>query len=348
MDRATLTAVTSPEPMRALITGATGFVGPHLTSHLMGHGDDVTGIGHGDGPDLLDAEGWTQLVARAKPDVIYHLAGFSDVGRSWKAPREAFRLNAEGTMSVLEAARLNKVKRVVVVSSADVYGIASPASLPLAESAPIQPRSPYGASKQAAEALAHQYSRGWGLDVIVVRPFNHIGPGQSTNFFAPAIATKIARAELAGGGKVTHGDLSPERDFTDVRDVVRAYRLIATAGRNGCTYNVCTGKAVAMSSILDHLIGAAMVPISTEPDPELVRPVDLPVLRGSFDALQKDTGWEPSIELNETLADVLSDARQRITDPEDSADPGTSTDPANRNATDSDKRHHAAAKDLPS
>lgn len=305
--------------MRALITGATGFVGPHLVAHLESAGDQVTGIGHANGPDLLDGDAWQRLVSDAQPEVIYHLAGFSDVGASWKNPRSAFRLNAEGTMSVLEAARLNDVQRVVVVSSADVYGIASPASLPLAESAPIQPRSPYGASKQAAEAIAHQYSRGWGLDVIVVRPFNHIGPGQSPNFFAPAIATKIAKAEVAGGGLVTHGDLSPERDFTDVRDVVRAYRLIATNGRNGSTYNVCTGKAVAMSSILDDLISAAMVPISTEPDPELVRPVDLPVLRGSFDTLREDTGWEPSIELNETLVDVLADARQRIAEPHDDA-----------------------------
>lgn len=312
-------AVTLSEPMRALITGATGFVGPHLIAHLESAGDEVTGIGHSNGPDLLDGDAWQQLVGETQPDVIYHLAGFSDVGASWKNPRGAFRLNAEGTMSVLEAARLNDVQRVVVVSSADVYGIASPASLPLAESAPIQPRSPYGASKQAAEAIAHQYSRGWGLDVIVVRPFNHIGPGQSPNFFAPAIATKIAKAELAGGGLVTHGDLSPERDFTDVRDVVRAYRLIASNGRNGSTYNVCTGKAVAMSSILDDLIGAAMVPISTEPDPDLVRPVDLPVLRGSFEALHQDTGWEPSIELNETLTDVLTDARQRIAEPHDDA-----------------------------
>lgn len=314
--------------MRALITGATGFVGPHLAAHLAEQGDDVTGVGHHDGPDLLDQAGWVQRVGQTAPDVIYHLAGFSDVGRSWKQPLESFRMNAEGTFSVLEAARANDVGRVVVVSSADVYGIASPASLPLTEDAPLQPRSPYGASKQAAEALAQQYSRGWGLDVIVVRPFNHVGPGQSPNFFAPAIATKIARAELAGGGEVSHGDLSPERDFTDVRDVVRAYRLIATSGRNGATYNVCTGRAVAMSTILDALIDAAMVPVSTVPDPELVRPVDLPVLRGSFEQLHRDTGWEPSIDLDTTLADVLSDARSRITDPaEASAAAADSKDP---------------------
>ena len=302
--------------MRALISGATGFVGPYLARHLEAAGDQVVAVGHQNGPDLLDADGWGDTIAAQQPNVIYHLAGFSDVGASWKHPVEAFQLNAQGALSVLEAARQHHVDRVIVVSSADVYGIASPASLPLTESAPLQPRSPYGASKQAAEAIAQQYHRGWGLDVIVVRPFNHIGPGQSANFFAPAIASKIALAELEGGGVVTHGDLSPERDFTDVRDVVGAYRLIAANGKSGATYNVCTGRAVAMSTILDRLIAGSTVSISTKPDPELVRPVDLPVLRGSFDALREDTGWEPSTPLNDTLSDVLDDARQRITDAE--------------------------------
>ncbi len=300
--------------MRALVSGATGFVGPYLVRHLEEHDDHVSAVGHQDGPDLLDSDGWADLIKSEAPDVIYHLAGFSDVGASWKDPQTSFRLNAEGTLSVLEAARRAEVKRIIVVSSADVYGIASPASLPLHESAPLQPRSPYGSSKQAAEAIAQQYCRGWGLDVIIVRPFNHIGPGQSANFFAPAIASKIANAELAGGGVVTHGDLSPERDFTDVRDVVRAYRLIASEGKIGATYNVCTGRAVAMSTILDSLIEASHVPITTEPDPELVRPVDLPVLRGSFAALHEDTGWEPSIPLSDTLSDVLADARERTGD----------------------------------
>ena len=303
--------MTSREPQRALITGATGFVGPHLIRHLEASGDTVVAVGHQDGPDLLDAAGWGQTFADEQPDVVYHLAGFSDVGASWKRPAEAFRLNAEGTLTVLEAARLEKVPRVIVVSSADVYGIASPASLPLTESAPLQPRSPYGSSKQAAEAVAQQYYRGWGMDVIVVRPFNHIGPGQTPNFFAPAVAAKIARAELEGEGVVTHGDLSPERDFTDVRDVVRAYRLIAAEGRSGATYNVCSGRAVAMSSVLDTLISASSVAVTTKPDPDLVRPVDLPVLRGSFDRLRDDTGWEPAIPLEEALIDVLTDARSR-------------------------------------
>ena len=300
--------------MRAFITGAAGFVGPHLRAHLEAAGDSVMATDTDTGPDLLNHDGWRDLISTAAPEVIYHLAGWSDVGASWQSPLEAFRVNAEGTMAVLEAARLAGVDRVVVVSSADVYGIASPASLPLTEDAPVQPRSPYGASKEAAEAVARQYHRGWGLDVIVVRPFNHIGPGQSPRFVAPAIAAKIAAAEAAGGGEVTHGDLSPERDFTDVRDVVTAYRLIAERGRAGATYNVCSGRAVAMSTILDHFVDMSTVPVTTKPDPALIRPVDLPVLRGSHAALTADTGWEPSIDLSDTLAVVLNDARSRITD----------------------------------
>lgn len=319
--------MTSSPPTQALITGASGFVGPHLTEHLEASGDAVTGTDLGNGPNLLDHAGWQDFVADIAPDVIYHLAGWSDVGSSWKSPVDAFRVNAEGTLAVLEAARRNRVARVVVVSSADVYGIASPASLPLTEDAPVQPRSPYGASKEAAEAIARQYSRGWGCDVVIVRPFNHIGPGQTPNFVAPSIAAKIATAEAAGGGLVTHGDLSPERDFTDVRDVVRAYRLIATAGRAGATYNVCTGRAVAMSTILETLIGHATVPISTKPDPTLVRPVDLPVLRGDHTALTADTGWEPSIPLADTLLDVLEDARQRADGPPSTPPPVASTLP---------------------
>ncbi len=295
--------------MRALITGSSGFVGPHLLAHLEEAGDSVIAADTHNSPDLADHEAWCSELADDTPDVIYHLAGWSDVGASWHSPLPAFAANAAGTLSLLEAARKAGVGRVIVVSSADVYGIASPASLPLTEDAPAQPRSPYGASKEAAEAVARQYYRGWGLDVIIVRPFNHIGPGQSTRFVAPAIAAKVAAAEVAGSGEVTHGDLSPERDFTDVRDVVRAYRLIADQGRAGATYNVCTGRAVAMSSILEHFVSLATVPISTRPDPDLIRPVDLPVLRGSHAALTADTGWEPSIPLTDSLSDILEEAR---------------------------------------
>ncbi len=297
---------------RALITGADGFVGPHLADHLREAGDDPVGTDLATGPNLLDAQGWIDLVGTIKPKVIYHLAGWSDVGSSWKSPNMTQRVNAEGTLNVLEAARLGDVSRVLIISSADLYGAVDPVNLPLTEDAPVQPSSPYGASKQSAEAIARQYVRGWDLDVVIARPFNHIGRGQSVQFAVSAFADRVARCEVTGGGTVAHGDLSARRDLTDVRDVVQAYRLLALQGRPGEIYNVCSGATISMQEILDHLIAHSSVDVTTEIDPSLLRPVELPVLLGSHAKLTADTGWAPSIDLSDTLADVLADARQRL------------------------------------
>ncbi len=296
----------------AFITGADGFVGPYLRRHLVECGDSVSGSGQENGPDLLDLDGWVELFASEKPDVVYHLAGWSDVGGSWDDPRTTLRVNAEGTMSVLEAARRSGASRVIVVSSSDVYGIVEEAELPLTEDSHNRPTTPYAASKLAAEAVAAQYQRGWGLDVIIARPFNHIGPGQSPRFVTAAFAERIAGCEIDGGGVVSHGDLSPRRDLNDVRDVVRAYRLLATQGQAGHTYNICSGNAVAMADVLSTLIDQATVEISTEVNPEFLRPIDLPVLQGSHHKITQHTGWEPAITLSESLGDVLQAARQRL------------------------------------
>lgn len=296
----------------AFITGVDGFVGPYLQRHLADCGDSVSGSGKGNGPDLLDLDGWVDLFASEEPDVVYHLAGWSDVGGSWDDPRTTLRVNAEGTMSVLEAARQSGAARVIVVSSSDVYGIVDEAELPLTEDSPCRPTTPYAASKLAAEAVAAQYQRGWDLDVVVARPFNHIGPGQSTRFVTAAFADRIARCEVEGGGVVTHGDLSPRRDLNDVRDVVKAYRRLASDGQAGHTYNICSGNAVAMADVLSSLIEQSAVDISTEINPEFLRPVDLPVLQGSHNKITHHTGWEPAITLSESLGDVLEAARQRL------------------------------------
>lgn len=296
-----------------MITGAGGFVGPHLLSHLRAASDEAIGTDLSSGPNLLDADGWISFVRDMKPTTIYHLAGWSDVGTSWQSPNMTQRVNAEGTLNVLEAARQADVARVVIVSSADLYGTVDPAVLPLTEDAPVQPRSPYGASKQAAEAIARQYVRGWGLDVVIARPFNHIGVGQSAQFAIAAFADRVARVELAGGGVVSHGDLSARRDLTDVRDVVRAYRLLAHKGTPGQVYNICSGATISMQEVLDHLIAQATVPIQTQVDPKLLRPVELPVLLGSHARLTADTGWTTQHDLSDTLDDVLADARRRLT-----------------------------------
>ncbi len=298
--------------MKALITGAGGFVGPHLIAELRAAGDDVVGLDLRSGPNLLDADGWRATVADEQPDVIYHLAGWSDVSGSWHEPAQTFQVNAVGTLSILQAAEAAGTDRVILVSSADLYGTVTPDDQPITESHPVQPRSPYGASKQAAEALGMQHHRAFGLGVIIARPFNHLGAGQSPRFAAPAFAGQVAEAERQGGGAVAHGDLSAQRDLTDVRDVVRAYRLLAAEGRPGEVYNICSGTAVSMQSVLDRLIAQASVPISTSIDPARLRPVELPILQGSFEKLHGATGWEPTHSLDDTLTCVLDDARTRV------------------------------------
>ena len=297
--------------MKALITGAGGFVGPHLVRDLEADGAEATGLDLRTGPDLLDADGWRRALDEHRPDVLYHLAGWSDVGGSWERPFETFRVNALGTLAVIEAAVAAKTERVILISSADVYGPVPVAEQPITEQHPPRPHSPYGVSKQAAEALAFQAHRAHELGVVVVRPFNHIGAGQSTRFVAPAFASQIAAAERVGGGEIRHGDLSARRDMTDVRDVVRAYRLLAERGEPGEVYNVCRGSAIAMADLLDGLIRLANVPVTTAVDPGRLRPVELAVLEGSHAKLTEATGWTPRIPLSETLTDILDDARAR-------------------------------------
>lgn len=299
---------------RALVTGANGFVGGHLVAHLTEAGDEVitTDRTHG-GPDLLDPDGWRALLADVRPEVVYHLAGDADVGGSWHRPLATFRSNAEGTLNVLVAAREAGVARVLHVGSADIYGRVAEADLPITEDHPVDPVSPYAASKAAAELLAHQAVRGYGLDVVCVRAFNHLGPGQSERFVAPAIALRIARNELTGGEEVPVGNLSPRRDVTDVRDVVRAYRLLMERGRTGVAYNVCSGHALAVAEIAERLLGLARHPMRLVADPDLARPVDTPVLVGSAERLAADTGWEPRIPIETTLEDLMADCRERAT-----------------------------------
>jgi GDP-4-dehydro-6-deoxy-D-mannose reductase len=301
--------------MRALVTGGRGFVGTHLVAHLAEVGDDVTVVDHADGGvDICDPDATRAAFLAARPEVVYHLAGFADVGASWADPGAALRLNAFGTLNVLEACRSAQVGRVVCVASADVYGMVTEAELPLDEDAEIRPVSPYAASKVAADALAQQAHLGHGLGVIRVRPFNHIGPGQSEHFVAPALAGRIARAERDGDDAVAVGNLTPRRDLTDVRDVVRAYRLLAEHGEAGAVYNICTGRDVAIQELADELLRMAERPLRLDPDPDLLRPVDLPVLRGDPGRLRAATGWEPRIPLEQTLRDLLDDLRARVRD----------------------------------
>lgn len=299
--------------MRALVTGAGGFVGTHLVTHLQECGDTVhrtdTAI---DGLDITDVEGVSKLLGETQPDVIYHLAGWADVGASWANPAAAFRVNADGTLNVLLAALEHGIDRVLIVSSADVYGVVDEASLPITEDTPLRPVSPYAASKVAADFLGLQAYLGRGLAVLRVRAFNHLGPGQTDKFVAPALASRIARNELEGSDEIPIGNLSARRDFTDVRDVVRAYRMIVTGGEPGEVYNVCSGRDVAVSELADELLAHASRQMHFVTDESLLRPVDVPVLRGDHAKLTAATGWEPQIALERTLADLLDDWRRRL------------------------------------
>jgi GDP-4-dehydro-6-deoxy-D-mannose reductase len=300
--------------MRAVVTGGLGFVGRHLVEHLRASGDDVTVVDH-QGPhpvDILDGASVRAAIGDARPDAVYHLAGWADVGASWTNPAGVLRSNAEGTLHVLEAARAAGVHRVLSVASADVYGMVTEADLPLTEASPVRPTSPYAASKVAADALAHQAFLGHGLGVIRVRPFNHVGPGQSENFVAPALAARIARAERDSLDEIPVGNLTPRRDVTDVRDVARAYRLLVERGAPGEVYNVCSGRDLAIQELADHLVGLAKRPIALVRDPSLERPVDLPVLRGDASKLQAATGWAPEIPIEQSLVDLLEDLRARV------------------------------------
>lgn len=298
----------SLRPMRAFVTGGHGFVGTWLCAHLEAEGDEV--VAPGGEVDVTDAAALRACMASAQPEAVYHLAGLAHVGRSWEEPGEYLRVNGMGTLSVLQAARgCAEVPRVLVVSSAEVYGRVVAADLPVTENAPLRPVSPYAASKAAAEMVSVQAHLGNGVPVIRARPFNHVGPGQSPTFVVAGMAERIVAAQREGRTELSVGNLSPRRDMTDVRDIVRAYRLLICAGQSGEAYNICSGRAVAIDDIVRRLLTLTGAALELRPDPHLVRAVDVPLMVGSPAKLRAATGWEPALPLDETLAAVVDSLR---------------------------------------
>ncbi|MHB8467645.1 MAG: GDP-mannose 4,6-dehydratase [Acidimicrobiales bacterium] len=295
--------------MRVFVTGGDGFVGRWLHEHLIDAGDTVVAPT----TDITDAPALRAALADAAPDAVYHLAAVSNVGESWSAPEQTFLVNATGTLHLLEAARaLATPPTVLLVCSSEVYGRVGPEDLPLTEDAPLRPVSPYAASKVAAEFLGLQAFLAHGLPVIRVRAFNHIGPGQAPSFVVSSLARQIVEASLVGGGSIAVGNLSPERDFTDVRDVVRAYRLLVERGRPGEVYNVCSGEAVAIEWVAQRLLALAGVDVRLEVDAGRVRTVEMPVVRGDPSRLVTATGWRREHRLEDTLRDVLAAWRTEL------------------------------------
>lgn len=309
--------------MRVLVTGAAGFVGGYLTRLLLATGAEV----HGTSMDVVVESGATThyldlkdkgqvrgLLADLRPDRIYHLAAQAFVPRSFEAPWETLENNILAQLNLIVACiELGIQPRMLVVSSAEIYGQVTPDELPLDEDSPLRPTSPYGVSKVTQDMLAYQYALSHKLPIMRVRPFNHFGPGQRDSFVAPAFATQIARIEAQQQEPVIRvGDLSAKRDFTDVRDIVRAYHAIMEKGSPGDLFVVSSGQARSIQSVLDGLLALSDVQIEVLPDPERMRPVNNSVLLGDSRRLQQAIGWTPEITFEQSLADIMNDCRQRV------------------------------------
>ncbi|MGD8396110.1 MAG: GDP-mannose 4,6-dehydratase [Candidatus Eiseniibacteriota bacterium] len=305
-----------------LVTGAAGFVGRHLMPALVarGHtvlGADLDGAG-GDREaairrlDITEADAVTALVDAVRPEAIIHLAAMSSAGASFGAPRASYVTNGEGAMHVLEAVRHRAPScRLLMVSSAEVYGPCA-AGQRHDESAALHPVSPYGVSKALADRMTEQYGRAYGLDEVRVRPFSHTGPGQAPTFVWPAFARQVAAIEAGRAAPVLRvGRLDVERDYSDVRDVVACYCEILERSGRGQAWNVCAGRGERLETLLQGLLRLARVDITVETDPARLRPVDLPRLVGDPGRVERELGWRPSITMEETLADLLEEARAR-------------------------------------
>jgi GDP-4-dehydro-6-deoxy-D-mannose reductase len=311
---------------RALITGASGFAGRHLARRLAASGAwEVIGLSarpHTAGPelhhhltcDLLNADLTRRTILHWRPDIIFHLAAASYVPRSFSDPAGTLVNNVVGQVNLLEAVRLlDPPPTVLVVSSSDVYGLVYPEELPVTEAQPFRPVSPYGVSKLAQDMLGLQYHLSYRMPVVRVRPFSHVGPEQSDRFAIASFARQIAEAEAGLAPAVLLvGNLDVERDLLDVRDVVRAYEMVARPELAGQVFNIAGGRSWSMREIVARLLALATVSMEVRQDPSRVRPTDIAVLRGDATSLREATGWVPEIPLENTLADTLEYWRRTV------------------------------------
>ena len=291
----------------AFVTGGGGFVGGHLLPLL----DRVVAPTRAE-LDLLDADAVRRAVAAAAPERVFHLAALASVAHSWQHPRAVFRDNVEMTANVLDAVREEAPDAaVVLLSSGEVYG--PPAQLPVTEDAPLRPQNPYAVSKAACDLLAGQYADAHGLRIVRVRAFNQAGPGQSDEYVIGTITRQVAEAEAAGSGEavIRTGNPDSARDFTDVRDSVRAY-VAAGSLEAGGVYNVCSGTAASVRELVEMAGRAARVQVRHEVDEARVRAQDVPEVRGSAERLASASGWRPEIPLEQTVADAVAYWRERL------------------------------------
>jgi GDP-4-dehydro-6-deoxy-D-mannose reductase len=314
--------------VRALITGISGFVGSHLAEYLLEHTDyHVAGTVYGPEEniehlrdrlelypaELSELETVTSIIEQSKPDCIFHLAAQPLVSLSRRDPWGTLAVNIRLQLNILEAVvRLGSKARILVVGSSEEYGLVRPDELPIKETNPLRPTSPYAVSKVAQDMLGLQYHLSHELFTVRVRSFNHIGPRQRIGFVAPDFASQIAKAEAGLREPVIRvGNLEPQRDFSGVRDVVRGYYLLITQGEPGEVYNLGSEQARSVGEMLKTLIAMSKVPITVEQDPERVRPTDVPVIFGDCSKIRERTGWQPKISFEQSLQDVLDYWRER-------------------------------------
>ncbi len=305
-----------------LITGGGGFAGRHLAALCAERGAPVSGLGRGARPELPGLAAWERVdlaeaaavreaVARVRPEQVFHLAAEASVARSWKDPAAVVSANVRATLNLLEAVRTEAPEAAVLVAcSGEEYG--PPERVPVDEAHPLRPRNPYAASKAMVDVLAGSYADAHGLRVLRTRAFNHTGPGQSDTYVVASFARQIAEAEASGATEVTlnTGNLDVRRDFSDVRDVVRAYLLALERAEPGA-YNVCSGRALAVSDILTGLAAHSPLEVGWRVDDSRLRENEVMEISGSHDKLTEATGWQPEIGLSDTLRDVLDWWRQR-------------------------------------
>lgn len=291
--------------MRVLITGAAGFAGGWLARECAAAGDEVVGLSR-EAVDLRDADATRTALRDARPEVVYHLAALSSVGASWDQPAQTMNENVAASANVLEALRHQApAARVVWVSSCQVYG--EPENVPVDEDAPLRPENPYAVSKTAGDLLAAVYAEAHGLNLVRVRPFNHVGPGQRDAFIVSSLARQAAEARASGVRRIdiVTGNPDARRDYSDVRDVVSAYRLLARADVGG-VFNVSSGRSVSASELVRTLAEViAPVEVRHTVDPARVRAHEVMDLAGSHERLTAATGWRPAIPLEQTLRDTI-------------------------------------------
>lgn len=315
--------------LRALITGVAGFAGSHLAEFLLQETDwEVWGtVHHTDHNvthlrdqlhlrrvDLRQPDAAIQLIRDAQPDRVYHLAGQSYVPASWDDPWQTFEINVRSQINLLEAIRVAELTpRVLIVASDQEYGVITPDDLPIDEETPLRPASPYAVSKVAQDMLGLQYHLNYDLWVVRVRPFNHIGPRQRSEFVAPAFARQLAEIEAGLRLPVVRvGNLDARRDFTDVRDMVRAYHLALERGEAGQVYNVGAGQSHSIRELLDILLNLSSAQVAVEQDSARMRPSDVPEVICDAARFCAQTGWAPQVPFHESLRSVLNYWRQRV------------------------------------